>query len=176
MAARPQDIFSDCSACDVVVALHARLHLPLRRFFTGYRLSAEDAEDLAQEVFLRLARPGQVDALRDPEAFVFTLARNLLRDRARRSQTRCSSSSVAIEELNLPCGRPTPDQTLEHYEQLKSADTALDSLKPSTRAAFIMHRVDGLEYSEVAARMGVSVSMVEKHIMAAMAALREVYA
>jgi RNA polymerase sigma factor (sigma-70 family) len=176
MAARPQEIFSDYSQCGVVVALHARLHRPLRRFFTAYRLSAEDAEDLAQEVFLRLTRPGQVDGLRDPEAFAFTLARNLLRDRARRLHTRCSNSSVAIEELNLPCNRPTPDQTFEHYEQLKSADTALASLKPSTRAAFLMHRVDGLGYSDVAARMGVSVSMVEKHIMAAMAALREVNA
>jgi RNA polymerase sigma factor (sigma-70 family) len=176
MAARPQEIFSDCSHRGVVVDLHARLHRPLRRFFTAYRLSTEDAEDLAQEVFLRLTRPGQVDRLRDPEAFAFTLARNLVRDRARRLQTRCSNSSVAIEELNLPCGRPTPDQTLEHYEQLKSADTALASIKPTARAAFLMHRVEGLGYSAVAARMGVSVSMVEKHIMAAIAALREVYA
>ena len=175
MAARPQAIFPDCSECGFVAALHSRLQRPLRRFFTAYRLNAEDAEDLAQEVFLRLTRPGQVDRLRDPEAFAFTLARNLLRDRARRLHTRCLNSSVAIEELNLPCGRPTPDQALEHYEQLQSADTALDSLKPSTRAAFLMHRVDGLGYSDVAARMGVSVSMVEKHIMAAIAALREVY-
>ena len=176
MAARPKETSSDCVSSGVVVALHARLHRPLRRFFTAYRISAEDAEDLAQEVFLRLARLGQISELRDPEAFVFTLARNLLRDRARRFHTRCSNASVAIEELNLPCSRPTPDQTFEHYEQLKSADTALASLKPSARAAFIMHRVDGLGYSDVAARMGVSVSMVEKHIMAAIAALREVYA
>jgi RNA polymerase sigma factor (sigma-70 family) len=175
MAARPQDIFPGCSECGVVVALHARLHRPLRRFFAAYRLSAEDAEDLAQEVFLRLTRPGQIDGLRDPEAFAFTLARNLVRDRARRLQTRCSNSSVAVEELNLPCSRPTPDQAIEHYERLQSADTALASLKPSTRAAFLMHRVDGLGYSDVAARMGVSVSMVEKHIMAAIAVLREVY-
>ena len=175
MAARPQEIFSDRSHSGVVVALHSRLHLPLRRFFTAYRLSIEDAEDLVQEVFLRLTRPGQVDGLRDPEAFAFTLARNLLRDRARRLQTRCSSSAVAIDELHLPCSRPTPEQTLEHHEQLESADTALASLKPSTRAAFLMHRVDGLGYSDVAARMGVSVSMVEKHIMVAIAALREVY-
>jgi len=176
MAVRPQEIFPDCSQCGVVVALHDRLHRPLRSFFTSYRLSTEDAEDLSQEVFLRLARPGQVDGLRDPEAFAFTLARNLLRDRARRLQTRYSNSSVAIEEMNLPCNRPTPDQTFEHYEQLESADTALSSLKPSTRAAFIMHRVDGLGYSDVAARMGVSISMVEKHIMAAIAALRGVSA
>jgi RNA polymerase sigma factor (sigma-70 family) len=176
MAARPQEIFPGRSQYGVVAALHARLHLPLRRFFTAYRLSAEDAEDLEQEVFLRLTRPGQLAGLRDPEAYAFTLARNLMRDRARRLRTRCSSSSVAIEEINLPCSRPTPEQAVEHYEQLQSADTALAALKPSTRAAFLMHRVDGLEYSDVASRMGVSVSMVEKHIMAAIAALREVYA
>jgi RNA polymerase sigma-70 factor (ECF subfamily) len=156
-----------------VVALHQQLRAPLRRFFATYRLNADDADDLTQEVFLRLVRPGQTAQLRDPVAFVFTLARNLVRDRARRLHTRCARASVAIEDVDLPCERPTPEQTLEQRERLKTAEFVLASLKPTTREAFLMRRVYGHEYADIAARMGVSVSMIEKHMMAAAAALRE---
>jgi len=48
----------------------------------------------------------------------------------------------------------------------------LAGLKPNTREAFELHRIHGNSYAEIALQMGVSVSMVEKHIMAAIAALR----
>src|ERR1700693_1768859 len=74
-------------------ALHARFSVPLKRFFRSYRLNAADVEDLTQDVFVRLADPtGRTDLLK-PEAFVFTLARNLVRDRARRLHTKALSKS-----------------------------------------------------------------------------------
>ena len=156
-----------------VTALHQQLRGPLQRFFATYRLNADDADDLTQEVFLRLVRPGQAGELRDPVAFVFTLARNLVRDRARRLYTRCARASVAIEEVELPCGMPTPEQALEQQDRLRAAESVLASLKPNAREAFLLRRVYGHEYADIAARMGVSVSMIEKHMMAATAALRE---
>jgi len=65
-------------------ALHARMVAPLRRFFRSYRLNAADIDDFTQEVFARPAGLGRQKNLLKPEAFVFTLARNLVRDRARR--------------------------------------------------------------------------------------------
>jgi RNA polymerase sigma-70 factor (ECF subfamily) len=156
-----------------VSALHQQLRGPLQRFFATYRLNAADADDLTQEVFLRLVRPGQTAQLRNPVAFAFTLARNLVRDRARRLHTRCAQASVAIEDVDLPCGMPTPEQALEQLDRLKAAESVLASLKPNARDAFLLRRVCGYEYADIAACMGVSVSMVEKHMMAATAALRE---
>jgi len=163
-----------CLAQDCVSALHARFRRPLQRFFASFRLSADDVEDLTQEVFLRLTRSCRSIALRQPESFVFALARNLVRDHARRLCTRCARVSVAIDDMELPCCRPTPEQTLEQQDRLRSAQTALQSLKPCTREAFVMHRLHGHSYTYIAAAMGVSVSMIEKHVMAAMAALRSV--
>jgi RNA polymerase sigma factor (sigma-70 family) len=155
-----------------IAVLHERFSEPLQRFFASFHLSSHDVEDLTQEVFLRLARPIHRDCLRQPDAFLFTLARNLVRDRARRLYTRAARSAVNLEDLNLPCELPTLEESVEYEERLQDATQALEGLKSETRRAFIMHRVFGCSYAEIASELGVSVSMIEKHIMCAIAALR----
>ena len=156
-------------------ALHARFCAPLQRFFRGYRLNSADVEDLTQDVFVRLAGPGAQTDLLKPDAFVFTLARNLVRDRARRLHTRAMAISVDVGDIDeLRCERPTPEQVLDVSQRLERVEQTLAVLKPNTREAFEQHRVHGDSYAEIALRMGISISMVEKHIMAAIAALRAV--
>ncbi len=157
-----------------IAVLHERFCEPLQRFFASFRLNSQDVEDLTQEVFLRLARPSHRESLRQPDAFLFTLARNLVRDRARRLQTRAARSAVNLEDLDLPCDRPTPEESVEYEERLRRAAGALAGLKSETRRAFIMHRVQGCSYAEIASDMGVSVSMIEKHVMSAIASLRAI--
>jgi RNA polymerase sigma-70 factor (ECF subfamily) len=160
---------------DSLGALHARFSAPLQRFFRGYRLNSADVEDLTQDVFVRLAGPSAQTELLKPDAFVFTLARNLVRDRARRLHTRAALMSSELGDVEeLSCERPTPEQSLELTQRLLQVEQALAALKPSTREAFESHRVHGNSYAEIAEQMGISVSMVEKHIMAAIAALRDV--
>jgi RNA polymerase sigma factor (sigma-70 family) len=160
---------------DSLGALHARFSAPLQRFFRGYRLNSADVEDLTQDVFVRLAGPSAQAELLKPDAFVFTLARNLVRDRARRLHTRAASMSVDVADIdNLSCERPTPEQSLELTQRLLQVERALAALKPNTREAFELHRVHGNSYAEIALHMSISVSMVEKHIMAAIVALRDV--
>jgi RNA polymerase sigma factor (sigma-70 family) len=155
-------------------ALHARFSLRLKRFFRSYRLNAADVEDLVQDVFVRLAGPAGETNLLKPEAFVFTLARNLVRDRARRLHTKAQANSIAIDEIDLSCERPGPDQSLELAQLVQQVEQALESLSPNTRRFFLLHRLHGISYTEIAMHMKVSVSMVEKHIMSAITALRSV--
>jgi len=161
------------ASADPISALCARFRLPLQRFFASYRLNPHDVEDLTQEVFLRLASPPTKPDLRNADAFVFTVARNLVRDRARRLHTRAAATSVGLDDLELPCGRPPPDELLMQRERLDRASATLDSLKAKSRHAFLRLRVEGCSYADVAADLGVSVSMVEKHVMAAASALRQ---
>jgi RNA polymerase sigma factor (sigma-70 family) len=153
-------------------ALHARFAGPLQRFFRSYRLNAADVEDLTQDVFVRLAGPSVQADLRKPASFVFTLARNLVRDRARRLHIKALPKSVAVDTVDLRCGRPTPDQYLELEQHLRSVEQRLNGLKPATRKAFLMHRVHGESHAQIATHMHISASMVEKHIMAATASLQ----
>ncbi len=159
---------------DRFAALHARFRRPLQRFFASYRLNADDVDDLTQEVFLRLAGSGCPAELQRPDAFVFTLARNLVRDRARRLHVKAASVSVGLDDVELRCHGPTPEEALEFDERLTRVLAVLEALKPATRRAFLLHRVHGCSYAEIARETGVSVSMIEKHVMAAIAALRDV--
>ena len=158
-----------------IAALHSEFSRPLMRFFRNCRLCAADAEDLTQEVFVRLSSAQSPLALRDPGAFVFTLARNLVRDRSRRLYIRALANSVAAEDAALTCNRPGPEERLEQQELLGQVQRVLDTLKPKSRDAFVMHRIDGESYANIAAGMDISISMVEKHVMAAMAALRRLH-
>ena len=155
------------------VELHLRFRGPLQRFFRSYRLDADDVADLTQEVFMRLGSTRCPVDLRRPDAYVFTLARNLLRDRARRLHTRAAKVSVGIDKVELVCGAATPDEALEHAERLTEVLATIDGLKPAVRRSFLLHRLHGYSYAEIARDTGVSVSMIEKHVMAAMLALRQ---
>lgn len=161
--------FAHCDS-EPIRALYARLRKPLRRYFASYRLSAADAEDFSQEVFLRIAQPALAASLRNADVFVFTLARNLVRDRARRLRTQ--PFAVPLDEVELLSELTTPEQALECNERLRSLAAALRRLKSTTQRAFILSRLCGFSYAEIACKLGISVSMVEKHVMAAISALR----
>lgn len=159
-----------------IVELHLRFRGPLQRFFRSYRLNADDVADLTQEVFMRLGSTRCPADLHCPDAYVYTLARNLLRDRARRLYTRAAKVSVGIDEVELVCGAATPEEALEHAERLSEVLAILERLKPAARRAFLLHRLHGYSYAEIARATGVSVSMIEKHVMSAILALRQLSA
>ena len=140
-------------------------------FFRRYRLNAVDVEDLTHDVFIRLGSNMQVDLCK-PESFVFTVALNLVRDRARRLHIKALPKSMAVEKCSLSCDLPTPDQCLEFEQRLRHAEQLLSGLKPDAQEAFLMHRIQGESHVQIAAKLRISVSMVEKHIMAAVASLR----
>jgi RNA polymerase sigma-70 factor (ECF subfamily) len=105
------------------------------RFFRACRLNEADAEDLTQEVFVRLSSAQSPLSLRDPGTFVFTLARNLVRDRSRRLYTRALANSVAAEDAELTGDRPRPDERLEQQELLGQVQQILNKLKPKSRGS-----------------------------------------
>jgi RNA polymerase sigma-70 factor (ECF subfamily) len=155
-----------------IAAMFRDLDGALRSFLRRRVRCRDDAEDLAQEVYLRMTRHpdlGQVECLK---AFAYQTALNLVRDRSRRSYTRSRSQSIPIEHVELP-GGDDPVEHAMHDERLDHVMQVLASLPHSTRRALMLHRVEGLRYCDIAADLGVSVSMVEKHISAALSALRE---
>jgi RNA polymerase sigma-70 factor (ECF subfamily) len=143
---------------------------PLMRFFRRRVGSEAEAEDLAQEVFLRLVRRLDVEPIDNPEAFLFRTAVNLLRDRARRGKTLASHR----EELSWQAGAfeaLSPDRVLEGRQSLAGVTRALAQLDERSRDAFILHRLEGMRHADIAALYGVSVSSVEKYIIKALAHL-----
>jgi RNA polymerase sigma-70 factor (ECF subfamily) len=156
-----------------LVSCYQSFAVPLRAFLARHTRSIHDAEDLAQEVFLRVWRTGVRSDIRHQRAFVYKAANNLLKDRSRRTYTRMMRNAVPAIDAELPDRTAEPSGLLESAQMLAVFNTTLAGLRPSTRMAFLMYRVEVRSQAHIAAEMGISVSMVEKHISCAMAALRE---
>ena len=141
---------------------------PLNAYFERRVRSRAEAEDLTQEVFLRLVRRSDAEVLENPEAFLFRTAVNLLRDRSRRDRT--FQNHLAETELRQDRFEGiSPERVLDSRQALRIALRSLDELDERTRDAFILHRLEGLKYAEIAELFGVSVSSVEKYIIKALA-------
>jgi RNA polymerase sigma factor (sigma-70 family) len=134
----------------------------------------EESEDLIQEAFLRMQeyceKGGEV---RQPEGFLVRTALRLAMN-ARRDEHRDLYADENVEELTFVVDtNPTPDEVLAAEQCLNRMRDALDSVSRRTRDVFFMHRLDGLSYAQIAGKLGVSVSAIEKHNASALATLAD---
>ena len=153
-------------------ALAVRYRGALNRFFErrAPQLGSE-SEDLTQEVFVRLASRRSNDRIERLDAYIFQTASSVLTDRARRRATRCADQHVEYEFCPELIEELSPERVLLAREQVEIVRTVLENLPDNIRAAFVLHRFEELGYSEIARRLGVSVSSVEKYISHALKAL-----
>jgi RNA polymerase sigma-70 factor (ECF subfamily) len=134
--------------------------------------SPEDAEDLVQEAVLRLHVYTHAGGdVRDPESFVVRTALNLAID-VRRHAHQHLYETTSVEELtSIIDTRPLPDEVLAAEERLLRMRDALDRVSRRTREIFFMHRLQGFSHAEIAQRLGVTKSAIEKHIASAVTIL-----
>jgi RNA polymerase sigma-70 factor (ECF subfamily) len=140
-----------------------RYYDSLVRFLKRRSSSVEDAADLAQDTFARLSAVDMAQ-IRKPASFLFTTALNLLRDRARSSQARHDALSMSAEEVQLVCPAPRVERILDGEQRLRVLEEALQELSPKCRAVFVLFHFDGMSQQEIADRLRISVSMVEKYV------------
>jgi RNA polymerase sigma-70 factor (ECF subfamily) len=154
----------------------------LRQWFSQYRhalyayflrrtRNAADAEDLVQDLFLRLSRFGADPGIRDIEAFMFQIAANLLRDRGRRQLTH-PRVVCTLEKIFEPMdGEPGPERVLEARIELSRIMRTLATLPETTRRIFILRRIGQMRREEIAAFYGISLKSVERHVAKALGQL-----
>lgn len=140
------------------------------RFLAARRVPTEEAEDLFQDLFIKLesVSPGVVA---DPRAYLCRMADNLLLDRRRSSGRRADREEAWMEsEFGTESGadeRPSIEQVLIARERLAAVSSALARLPDRTLEIFRKFRVDGISQRQIAAELGISVSAVEKHLQKA---------
>lgn len=134
---------------------------------------SEDANDLAQEVYLRIARHKDVSQIQSLKAFVFKIAKNLLRDKSRRCATKLTASCIHEDDVVLESFGSDPLQQIVADETVRNVDAIIEGLSPACQEAYMLSRNYHYSYVAIADHMQVSVSMVEKHISSALHALRE---
>jgi len=151
--------------------LHRRYGAPLLAYFSKRLRGSGDPDDLVQEVFVRLARRGDIGNIRQLEGYIFQTAANILRDRARRRSARREDDHVSFVEEIHGNEDLSPERVLLGREAAHEMLAALRELPPRTRAIFVLRRLEGCRYAEIAGRLGISASSVEKHMAKALAHL-----
>lgn len=130
---------------------------------------AWDASDLAQDTFLRVlnATGLRLEEVREPRAYLTTVAQRLLANHLRRRQIeRAYLEALAL--LPEPVA-PPPDVRLMVLETLCAIDRLLDGLPVAARKAFLLWRLEELTQEEIAAQLGISRTSVRRHLAAAAA-------
>jgi len=160
------------SAKDILAEL-SREHRPaLLRYFSRKGFSAPDCEDGAQEVLLRLAK--RADLLADVaglQGYLFTTASNVATDFLRTSIRRRASKHDEYQDAQHALLELTPDDVLQGQEALATVFLALNELPERTRTIFILVRLEHMSQVQVARRLDVALSTVEKHIAKAISYL-----
>jgi RNA polymerase sigma factor (sigma-70 family) len=145
------------------VDLLYREHAPaLRRRLLARVGSREEASDLVHDAFARLLGAVALERLREPEAFLNRIVRNLLIDRSRRLATR--SPHVPIDdsaEIAVPADQA---EAIEVEQMRQRYREVVASLPERMREVFVLHRIEGLSYKDIAARLNIGVRTVEWHI------------
>lgn len=138
----------------------------LLRFLRGRLSNTADAEDLAQEVYLRLLRVKDTAQILHRRAYVLRVAANIVMEWRMLARNRLTHSPDPLDYM-------ADDSDTSHQawleQQTAELEAALECLSPKCRAVLLMHRRDRYTYTEIAAKMGISVSMVKKYLVKGLA-------
>lgn len=139
----------------------------LKGWLRGKLGCSDTAADLAQDTYVRImsGRLKPLDELREPRAFLTTVARGLVIDHYRRKEIeRAYLEALAVAPEALA---PSAEEKLLVMEALLEVDRMLDGLSAKARAAWLYSRIDGLGHAEIASLLGVSVPRVRQYLATA---------
>ena len=158
----------------VLMSEYLAMREVLLRFLTARLGDPAAADDVYQELFVRLRGGALPQDLTNPRGYLFRMAYNLANEiaRARRRQeardihwTDTTTQKVGADTIS---DTASADDALASKERLAAVMRALDGLPPKTREVFVMCRVRGLSHRDIAEVMGISTKTVEKHMTAAL--------
>ena len=144
-------------------SLYQEHHEWLVRWIAKRTSNADNAQDLAQDTFIKLLnKPMLYDDMRSPRAWLTKVAGNLMTDQLRRQVLERNYQSML--ESMPESDYFSPEEQLELLNLLEQIDKLLTGLKAKEKKAFLMVRLDGMSYKDVANELKVSLSSVEKYI------------
>jgi RNA polymerase sigma factor (sigma-70 family) len=149
----------------------------LQRFLIRRVGHAQDADDLAQEVFARLLRVRDAELVRKPLAYLIGIATHVVREfRQRKQHERVLFDSPVADDLCENPQHPAQRGVAEQLELQQWLNSALTQLPPTHQLVLLLVKRDGLSYAEAARKAGLSVHTIEKYVVEARARLRAILA
>ncbi|WP_337187505.1 sigma-70 family RNA polymerase sigma factor [Phenylobacterium sp.] len=143
----------------------------LRRFLRRTGARDMDLDDLVSEALTRTYAAEDWQRITNGRSYLFTIARNLVFDAARRQKIVAFETVADLDALGLVDAQPSAEAVLTTRDELRVLQAAVDRLPPRAREVFLLRRVENLSQRQVGERLNLSVSTVEGHFTKAIAAL-----
>ena len=144
---------------------------PLLRFFYKRVPGTVEAEDLVQEVFLRLARRADLTSIDKVEGYLFQTAASVIADRFRRDAVRQEGEHEPFEEEAHGGEVFSPERVFMGKQAVQTLIDALFELPERTRNVFVLYHFERMRQVDIASRLKIGLSTVEKHMARANAHL-----
>jgi RNA polymerase sigma-70 factor (ECF subfamily) len=154
--------------------MFARGHSDFAAFIRRRVRRSADASDLTQEAYLRLLRADRAELIRNPEAYLYTVATNLIREQSALDHRWRRS----VDAADLPADPAlvdfrTPEEEVDTDARLARITGLIESLPPKFQTVLILQYRDGLTYEQIAGRIGVTTHAVKKYVMQGLALCRK---
>jgi RNA polymerase sigma-70 factor (ECF subfamily) len=157
-----------------VTAIERQHGRGLRRFLASrLRNAAADLPDLVQEVFMRLLRIREHETIRNPEAYVITIASHVLHQHALAAAEKPEAVDITDALADWESDSDDPLVRAEVRQRIDELERVLAELSPKARTTLMLHRRDGYSLEEIGAQLGISRAMAKKYLAQALAHCRE---
>jgi RNA polymerase sigma factor (sigma-70 family) len=148
----------------------------LRRYLLRRLARGQDAEDVVQEVFMRLLRIEDRELIRNPRAYLYGIALHVVREFRARQEKSGTWITFEPQEVTRRSEAPEPlvaDELPDRIGLQRQLERALQNLPPAHRTVFLLHKRDGFSYEEIAQKLRISAHMVDKYLLQAKVRLRK---
>lgn len=163
----------DESGSHPLIAVYLARRVELVRYFRIRLRSETAAEDLVQDIYVKIAGL-PIEDIGNPAAYLYRLGTNLMLDRIKQQKRSERRDADWRDTETMTAGgediaqAPPADEALAARQRLDQIIETVSQLPPQVKEAFRLHKLEGLTHAETAKAMGISRSSVEKHIMASL--------
>jgi RNA polymerase sigma factor (sigma-70 family) len=158
---------------ELIATLFMRHRRSLLWYLTRLIQNRDDAEEIAQEAFVRLLGVPHLDSdAGRARSYLFATATNLARDNYRRRMARAERAHVALDDLQLEASDPQPERVVDAGRGCRIVDAALRDSPPRSRQAFLLYVHEEMTYECIALALGVSKKTIERDIALTIALAR----
>jgi len=145
----------------------------LMRFLARKWTQSSEVQDIRHDIYVRILEAAENERPAQPKAYLFSVARHILIDRARRNRIVAIDLLEDLDVLNVLIDEATPERRASGRQQLQRLTTLINRLPPRPREIVWMRRVEDLSQKDIAARLGIAEATVEKHLVRGIRQLAE---
>ena len=137
----------------------------LKRFISRFLPNSHDIEDVSQETFLRAFTTEKTRVIEQPKSFLFRIAKHIALTQLTQKSRQITDYLEDFDDSEVLLVEETVEDELMARETLGIHCEAVAGLPPQCRRVYLMRKVYGMSHKEIAARLGIAVSTVEKHLI-----------